>query len=1021
MLTFRISGVVTEAESRLPLPGLLVKAYDEDLIFDDLLGSAITGPSGRFEIVSEADDFREFFQRRPDIYIRVLSRDGEEELFSTEGSVRVNAGRMEEFDIRVPADRLGGEAPPRGIALLDDLGQPREDFDVGESLVLEAAGLRPMEPHVVTVYDDGGEVLFSVRVLSGVTGGLSSTIWPQIGLTDIRTGEGLRLEAAREQWAGRSLQLTVETDGAVAFETRFAFPERFTRPLLYHADEEGRILNGFDEGTAEARVAAHNVPFSGMARVFLVERQRDWREGDAFEPSLLVSGRPAFADAEVSEDGSLQARVARARELRPGAYDLIVRHIRYGYEDDEDFHLRAEDLVTRRITGLVVREEFFASKVVLGGCVNTTPISGRKLIGTPYFRFSNVFEVGEDVWGALDPNALDPGLIGKKVAFYVVPHKTSAQWSADNSLAHLPVLGGNPAVQTLVTQSYCINANDVLLWPSATDEGLYDIVADFGNNAADPNAFVEDDAFDSPLDIIDGYFLPGFRVVRDPGTDTQWSHSGSFTYNDGSMTVDDESGFGSATVISNAETLAKQAVVYFPADGPGATTAGQISTTESNYPLVLIAHGNSGATNSFTGYDYLLEHLAKNGFIAASVHMDPGTHITGRAQTIIAHIEALKTKFGGTLANNIGIMGHSRGGEAVVRAVKLITDGVLPHDVNAAISLAPTDHYHKDSLSGAYSIPYLVVYGAMDGDVAGVQNTGFTLHDRASGSKKSMIFVYGSTHGRYNTVWGDTDITAGWSKLGSSDIPKLINADAHEKIAKAYMTAFYRWHLKGEGQWESLFQNEWVPSSVQTADSGKVRLFIQNAHTDAKVVDDFEGVHTATSWQTSTIGAAVTDGNTLPVDPSENVLLSLDTHSPHETSGLLLRWDGASDFLRFVVPAAHKDVTAYEAISFRITQRVGSTSNPSGGQDLYVTLADTGGKSRSVKVSKFGEVPEPQARHSSHLTKSAMNSVRIPLHVYTIKVVNTDEIDLANVESVTFDFKSKPTGEVEIDSVRFTD
>ena len=67
-------------------------------------------------------------------------------------------------------------------------------------------------------------------------------------------------------------------------------------------------------------------------------------------------------------------------------------------------------------------------------------------------------------------------------------------------------------MQRWLTQSYCVNANLRLLWPNATQPGDYDIVADFGNNTANPATFVPDDHYDMPLDIIDGYVVPGFKA-----------------------------------------------------------------------------------------------------------------------------------------------------------------------------------------------------------------------------------------------------------------------------------------------------------------------------------------------------------------------------------------------------------------------------------------------------------------------------------------------------------------------------
>ncbi len=60
MTVFKINGVIREKESGIGIGKLLVKAYDKDLLFDDLMGSTVTRPDGTFEIVSEAEDFRDF-------------------------------------------------------------------------------------------------------------------------------------------------------------------------------------------------------------------------------------------------------------------------------------------------------------------------------------------------------------------------------------------------------------------------------------------------------------------------------------------------------------------------------------------------------------------------------------------------------------------------------------------------------------------------------------------------------------------------------------------------------------------------------------------------------------------------------------------------------------------------------------------------------------------------------------------------------------------------------------------------
>jgi hypothetical protein len=104
---YRIFGVVRESESGLPLAGLRVHAFDEDLLFDDDLGEATTDDAGRFEIDFTELRYRDVFEQRPDVYLRILAPD-RRELFVTR--VRRDAKGDEDFDVRIPRDSLAGLA-----------------------------------------------------------------------------------------------------------------------------------------------------------------------------------------------------------------------------------------------------------------------------------------------------------------------------------------------------------------------------------------------------------------------------------------------------------------------------------------------------------------------------------------------------------------------------------------------------------------------------------------------------------------------------------------------------------------------------------------------------------------------------------------------------------------------------------------------------------------------------------------------------------------------------------------------
>lgn len=1012
MIHLTLFGAVRVAESGVPVAGVVVAIVGRERGAEQPLGSAVTGPDGAFHLVVRVDDIDDLVGKRYEIGVRVLTGDRATELWSGEVPLHRHAGE-ERVEIRIPEERLGGTVEGPRLRIIGDGGEERRELTPGESLVIHASGLRPSVLHTVTISDRNGE-LFTATVMSNALGVVDPTaVWPLLGLEDPRSTEPVSFAEARKRWDGAEIELVLRHGEQRVAHAALRLGDTLRRPLVVGSDGKGFPLHGFEVSEHPARVAILDPPPWEAARVWMVPRQHVWRTGDRIAPVTLRSGRLAAADVALRDREMVEVTIAEAEELDPGAYDFVVRQLRYGSADDDAFELREADLVGGRlVTGLVVRERFWPSKMILGGCVNQQRSMVGRFIGIwPYMAYSDTFQIGENIWAALDPAALDPSLISKMVALYTVPHKTPAQWSVDSSLTNLAVLGGNAAVPKWLTQSWCINANLRLLWPNASQVGEYDVVADFDNNTGNPMAFVPDNSFDPPLDLIDGYTNPGFRIVPDPTNDTSFANVGSFTYDEttqGYITVTADSGITYSNVPLRAS-------VRFPSDVPGATSPAQISAASPNYPVVVIVHGNyTLGLTSYLGYEYLLDHLGRNGFICASIYMQPGEEGTDRARIARRHLQILFTMFGAHAANNVGLMGHSRGGEAVVIAARLNQQEAWGYNINAVISLAPTNQYTFEHFGGAWAVPYMVIYGSLDGDLSGIGDTGFELYDHASGMKKSMMFIYEVCHDRFNTVWGDWDI----GNLAPTDQTRVVSATTHHDIAKGYMSAFFRENLRGDTEWAGLLRGEWSPAQLQI-DTPGLQIYPQYEDTTVRTVDDFDGPHTATSWQTSDMGAAVTQAG-LPATPQDNDLRTMDLQSPHLTGGLLVRWNAVGESLRYAIPAGQGDVRGYQAVSFRITQRVNSASNPaSQAQDLRLTLTDGGGKSRAIRISKFTQIPYPDVRADGR-TKSAMRTVRIPLSAYTIKCLNIDPVDISNVVSLSFDFSEKPTGEIEIDSIQFT-
>jgi hypothetical protein len=104
--SFCITGTVEEAETGRRLAGLIVRAFDRDLVFDDKIGFATTDEEGRFEIRYTSADFSDLRETRPDLYLRVYDTEGTGLLYETTDAIRWNASVNEQYRLRIPARAL---------------------------------------------------------------------------------------------------------------------------------------------------------------------------------------------------------------------------------------------------------------------------------------------------------------------------------------------------------------------------------------------------------------------------------------------------------------------------------------------------------------------------------------------------------------------------------------------------------------------------------------------------------------------------------------------------------------------------------------------------------------------------------------------------------------------------------------------------------------------------------------------------------------------------------------------------
>ncbi|MBC8487952.1 MAG: hypothetical protein H8D45_18130 [Bacteroidetes bacterium] len=94
-----VRGKVTD-EMNQGMQGLTISLYDKDLLFDDVLGTTLTDENGNFKIIYRTEAFKDLFEKKPDVYLKVLEEKGRK-LYSSRRMIRCQAGFEEYFTIKI--------------------------------------------------------------------------------------------------------------------------------------------------------------------------------------------------------------------------------------------------------------------------------------------------------------------------------------------------------------------------------------------------------------------------------------------------------------------------------------------------------------------------------------------------------------------------------------------------------------------------------------------------------------------------------------------------------------------------------------------------------------------------------------------------------------------------------------------------------------------------------------------------------------------------------------------------------
>jgi hypothetical protein len=483
-----------------------------------------------------------------------------------------------------------------------------------------------------------------------------------------------------------------------------------------------------------------------------------------------------------------------------------------------------------------------------------------------------------------------------------------------------------------------------------------------------------------------------------------------------------------------------RAVVRYPARSSGDDTP----IAFGRFPLVLFLHGNHATCPcscshacapadripNHIGYNYLLDILASQGFIAVSID---GFDVTcagsptmsdyeARGRLMLRHLELWRNwnLAGGDPWGNrfrrhvdmsrIGLSGHSRGGEGVVAAEQINRLEGLGFDIKAVNAIAPTDQ--DPFIDWIPEVPYYLLLAASDGDVSNLQ--GLRTYDRTSlqgaspQSLKTMAWVYGANHNFFNTAWTPASGVACAFDDGVGE--GRLSPEAQRLSVCQTIVPFFRLHLRTESMSHQLFQGD-----LRLEGLDGVEMYWAYQHPRRLEVDNFDDANGP--GQNSLGGSVNVSGPVAVFDEFEfrPSGTTFDSSFRGDTDGLVLAWD-ADRVYTTALPPGHRDVSRFRALSLRASQLLSQAArNPlDEPRTLRITLQTGSGQQANAEfeVSGVETVPYPYEYNGG---KSVLTTLRMPLESFRL---GSGRLPLSDIAAITIELLDQ--GALAIDDIQFT-
>lgn len=493
------------------------------------------------------------------------------------------------------------------------------------------------------------------------------------------------------------------------------------------------------------------------------------------------------------------------------------------------------------------------------------------------------------------------------------------------------------------------------------------------------------------------------------------------------------------------------------------------------------------------GYAYVAEQLAARGYIVVSINANRGINVmTGdiatdqalilaRGRLVLKHLQRLSEwhvnggpyapgsttvlQLGADLKDkidfgNVGLMGHSRGGQGVRAAYNLYHDAgspwpariLRPLDIKGIFEVAPTDATTTRTVSGLSVVSsfepitndaarkgtkWNVLIPMCDGDVVTTEglhpfDRSLLLNAETPATQKSTLTAWGANHNFFNTEWQETDwktfaaafpaanLTTGC--VGNGNTPlyfvSATGSPQQRQVGSASILAFFRANVgaAANATFNQSFNPRYKMPGVLTSMTRADRGFTPSPDATATLAfDNFNN----------------------PGPPSMTAAPNVKSHAdvsviggsvPHHDPGLRsarISWTstGADRYFQagWGGGGASADLTGFQTLDFRISRQHSPLLNGPLATNFSIQLVmQDDSVSGAVSFCKYHDkLRGPVGGYEITPSNSFAADYRPILETVRIPLADFSGVNLSQVKGVRFIFNGTQTGAIYLTNIRF--